>query len=160
MAYRSYYGGFHYGAPRRYGFAGRGFGGGFGRGRWGRPGGWGRRFGEGRRWSWMGGGGGGEGGSPLLPWAQACLAQLLGPQVVQDGVMGPNTRQAIQQFQTQGQLPVTGVLDATTVSALQAACSGQQAGAGQDAGPPPPPQAGEQGESERGHGRRWGRGRR
>jgi peptidoglycan hydrolase-like protein with peptidoglycan-binding domain len=96
----------------------------------------------------------------LLPWAQACLAQLLGPQVVQDGVMGPNTRQAIQQFQTQGQLPVTGVLDATTVSALQAACSGQQAGAGQDAGPPPPPQAGEQGESERGHGRRWGRGRR
>jgi Putative peptidoglycan binding domain len=77
--------------------------------------------------------------SPLISWAQGCLAQLLGTEVPQDGLMGPETRQAIQQFQTQQQSPPTGILDNDTVSALQAACSGQQAAQDTAAQPPPSP---------------------
>jgi peptidoglycan hydrolase-like protein with peptidoglycan-binding domain len=93
---------------------------------------WGRRSpyrGGGRRWGWLHRGAPGYAStpSPLVTWAQGCLAQLLGPWVPQDGIMGPGTRQAIQQFQMQQQLPSTGTLDDNTVSALQAACSGQQA---------------------------------
>jgi hypothetical protein len=74
--------------------------------------------------------------------ARDCLAQLLGPQALQD------IRQAIQQFQSQQQLPVTGFVDANTMSALQAACAQQQAG-GQDAGQGgQAPQTGEMGEEE------------
>jgi outer membrane protein OmpA-like peptidoglycan-associated protein len=101
-----------------------------------------RRGGRGRRWPWLhhGGSGGGAIPSPLVTWAQGCLAQLIGPQVPQDGLMGPGTQQAIQQFQMQQQLPPTGILDSNTISALQAACSGQQTDgqqAAQDVGPPP-----------------------
>jgi len=100
----------------------------------------------GRRWSWIGAD---TSASPIISWAQSCLAQVVGPWVQQDGRMGPSTRQAIQQFQTQQQLPASGVLDPNTVSALQAACSGQQPGGDQGGGPPPPPPAtGEIGESE------------
>jgi len=60
----------------------------------------------------------------MVAWAQACLAQLIGPWVPQDGIIGPGTRQAIAQFQGQQQLPPTGVLDDTTLEALQAACGG------------------------------------
>lgn len=99
---------------------------------------------RGRRWSWLhrgAFGGGPTPSSPLVTWAQGCLAQVVGSWVPQDGIMGPATQQAIQQFQTQQQLPPTGALDPTTISALQAACSGQQADDG--AFPPqvPPPQA-------------------
>ncbi len=48
--------------------------------------------------------------------------QVLGPWVVQDGVMGPNTGMAIRRFQEQRQLRVTSVLDEPTVNALHAAC--------------------------------------
>jgi hypothetical protein len=61
----------------------------------------------------------------MVAWAQACLAQLIGPWVPQDGIIGPGTRQAIAQFQGQQQLPPTGVLDDTTLEALQAACGGR-----------------------------------
>ncbi len=57
-----------------------------------------------------------------IGWAQSCLAQTLGPWVVQDGVMGPNTAGALRTFQERQQLPVTGVLDESTVDALHAAC--------------------------------------
>jgi peptidoglycan hydrolase-like protein with peptidoglycan-binding domain len=59
-----------------------------------------------------------------LLWAQSCLAQVLGPWVVQDGILGPNTQAAVQAFQDQRQLPQTGVLDGNTVNALRAACGG------------------------------------
>jgi hypothetical protein len=76
-------------------------------------------------------------------WAvgiQACLAQLVGSWVPQNGIIGPRTRRAIQMFQGQQQLPVTGLLDQTTANAIQAACSGPAAGPpGDGAGPPPPP---------------------
>ena len=71
---------------------------------------------------------------PQVQWAQGCLAQS-DPSVPQDGIMGPETRQALQTFQSQQQLPATGMLDAATVSALQATCSGAQ-GAGSGAAPP------------------------
>jgi peptidoglycan hydrolase-like protein with peptidoglycan-binding domain len=72
------------------------------------------------------------------PWAagiQACLAQLVGPWVPQNGIVGPLTRRAVQMFQGQQQLPVTGLLDNATVTALQSACSGEPAGP--PATPPP-----------------------
>jgi peptidoglycan hydrolase-like protein with peptidoglycan-binding domain len=37
--------------------------------------------------------------------------------------MGPNTQEALRKFQEQQQLPVSGVLDEATVSALHAACA-------------------------------------
>ena len=110
------------------------------RGRW-----W---YGHGRRWPWLHRGvwGGGDGliPSPMVTWAQGCLAQLLGPGVPQDGIMGPGTRQAIEQFQMQQQLQPTGMLDENTVSALQAVCRGQQSaqdGGGGFAPAPPAAQA-------------------
>jgi peptidoglycan hydrolase-like protein with peptidoglycan-binding domain len=57
--------------------------------------------------------------------------------VPQTGVLGTSTRNAIQTFQTQHQLPASGYLDPGTISALQAACSG----AAPVAGPPPAPAA-------------------
>jgi peptidoglycan hydrolase-like protein with peptidoglycan-binding domain len=64
------------------------------------------------------------GDRPQIVWAQSCLAQILGPWVLQDGVWGKNTADAIRMFQEQRQLPLTGVLDGDTVNALQAACGG------------------------------------
>src|SRR5450755_1731592 len=88
-----------------------------------------------RRWGWLGQAG--SNAPPLssdwVAWAQACLGRVVGPWVPQDGVMGPETVRAIQMFQTQQQLTVTGLLDGGTISALQAACSAPAAG------PPPPP---------------------
>jgi peptidoglycan hydrolase-like protein with peptidoglycan-binding domain len=72
---------------------------------------------EGRDWAY-----GVPGDRTQILWAQSCLAQILGPWVLQDGAMGKNTEGAIRAFQEQRQLPVTGVLDGNTVNALQAAC--------------------------------------
>jgi Putative peptidoglycan binding domain len=127
--YRPHYGGFR-GWGRGFGRGGHGFGQGFGRG-WGRGfrRGWGRGGVRawGRRWPWLHA----DAGQP--PEAQGCLAQLFGPEAVQDGA---SMQQAIQQFQAQQQLPPTGVLDDNTMNALQAACAAQQGGGGQDTGAP------------------------
>ncbi len=64
---------------------------------------------------------------PQVTWAQSCLAQSVDPSVPQDGLMGPQTQQAIRTFQMQQQLPPTGILDPNTMTALQAACRGQSA---------------------------------
>lgn len=102
-----------------------------------------RHFGFGRfRRYWPQYGGFGAPGFGLAPqadasqwirWAQACLAMAVGPWVLQDGVMGPNTRKAILIFQAKQGLPGTGFLDAATVNALQAACAGPQAAPDQGA---------------------------
>lgn len=80
-------------------------------------------------------------GDTSSQWAagiQACLAQLVGPWVPQNGIIGPRTRRAVQIFQGQQQMPVTGLLDSATVAALQSACSSQAAGPpGPSAAPPP-----------------------
>jgi peptidoglycan hydrolase-like protein with peptidoglycan-binding domain len=75
---------------------------------------------------------------PQVSWAQSCLAQSVDPSVPQDGSMGPQTRQAIRTFQTQQQMPPTGILDVNTVTALQTACNPPQAPQ-PPAGPPPAP---------------------
>jgi len=122
-----------------------------------------RSFGRRRRWGWLHRGRPGYAlrPSPTVTWAQGCLAQLIGQWVPQDGIMGPATRQAIVQFQMQQQLPSTGMLDDTTVSALQAACSGQQAAQdGSGVVPPPapasPPPAAQPPASQQPMGRRHG----
>ena len=109
--------------------------GGYFRGRGGRGGAWLRR---GRRWQFLHPGGVSM-PDPQVSWAQSCLAQSVDPSVPQDGVMGPQTRQAIRTFQMQQQLPPRGILDPDTVTALQAACSGASAGQQPPAPPPPPP---------------------
>lgn len=86
--------------------------------------------------------GGGWAPDPQVSWAQSCLAQIVGPWVPQNGVLGTSTRNAIQTFQTQHQLPPSGYLDPGTVSALQAACSGAApAGSPPPAGTAGPPEA-------------------
>jgi Putative peptidoglycan binding domain/Lysine-specific metallo-endopeptidase len=95
---------------------------------WGWGDGYRRDYGRRWRWPWLYRGISRYGliPSPMVTWAQACLAQLFGPWVPQDGVQGPGTRQAIEQFQMQQHLPATGMLDDDTAGALQAICSGQQ----------------------------------
>lgn len=88
------------------------------------------------RWHWLQPTGAGWAPDPQVSWAQSCLAQIVGPWVPQNGLLGPSTRNAIQTFQTQHQLPPSGYLDPGTISALQAACSG----AAPAAEPPPPPE--------------------
>jgi hypothetical protein len=92
--------------------------------------GWGRERwpAYGRRWPWLRRDGLAGDFVPdrTVSWAQGCLAQLLGPGVPQDGILGPATAQAIAQFQMQQQLPPTGQLDTTTSNALMAACGAQQ----------------------------------
>ena len=76
---------------------------------------------------------------PRILWAQSCLAKVVDPSVPQDGMLGPQTQQAISSFQSQQQLPPTGRLDNNTVTALQQACSAQaQSGPGATQGPPSP----------------------
>ena len=104
----------------------------------------GRHFGHyGRQWGrhrFFRGGQGSQFPDPQVQSAQACLAQVVDPSVPQDGIMGPQTRQAIRQFQMQQQMPPTGMLDPDTMSALQNACSPQQAAPPPPPPPPPPPQ--------------------
>jgi hypothetical protein len=90
----------------------------------------------GRRWGWLYRG---PWGVPAVSapdenvlQAQSCLARLIGPWIPQQGVMGPATRRGIRMFQQRQSLPVTGLLDAATTSALQNACAGPE-------GPPPSP---------------------
>ena len=102
----------------------------------------------GRRWAWLHRiGSVGPLSSDWVTWAQSCLGRVVGPWVPQDAIMGPQTVQAIQTFQTQQQLPVTGMLDSGTISAHQSACSSSSAGppppptGPPPLGPPPPPEA-------------------
>jgi hypothetical protein len=102
-----------------------------------------------RRWPWLSHGWEGAGGTSgdssedpqIVSWVQACLGQIVGSWVPQDGNLGAATRRAIQMFQTQAQLPSTGNLDDTTLQSLNQAC---QSAASTDAsaatpGAPAPP---------------------
>jgi hypothetical protein len=104
---------------------------------------WRFRTGFRRRWPWLSQGGFGFDPAPQDPqtvaWAQACLAHIVGAPMRQDGLLGPDTRRAIQTFQTQMQLPPSGALDNDTLVALQQVC--QADAGGDDAGAPSSPQA-------------------
>jgi hypothetical protein len=131
-------------SPRRFTFGAYPFarspilaGGSPGSGAWG-----GHPYGRWRRWPWLHSWDQASGmfpqagqSSDAVMTAQACLAQL-GGNVPQDGFMGPATRQAIQAFQAQAQLPPTGMLDDATMAALGAACSAP-AGPPSGGGAPP-----------------------
>jgi outer membrane protein OmpA-like peptidoglycan-associated protein len=89
-----------------------------------------------RRWPWLqtGFGFGGLAQDPQsVAWAQGCLSQITGNMIPQTGHLDMATRSAIRMFQTQQQLPATGVPDDATMAALQAAC-GAQGGQDQDTG--------------------------
>lgn len=58
----------------------------------------------------------------IVGWAQSCLGKIIGGWVPQDGVLGPATRRAIAMFQKGAQVPPSGTLDDSTLSALQQAC--------------------------------------
>jgi hypothetical protein len=117
------------------------------RGSWGRayrPGyygrGWGWR-GYRRRWPWMYG----PSAAPIGPvpsagvaWAQQALAQIFGPVVPQDGILGPETRGFVARFQGQQGLPPTGDLDDATMAALQAVTAGPAVPSPLAEAPPPP----------------------
>ncbi len=70
-------------------------------------------------------------GSEYVRWAQSCLNQILGLQLPVSGVMDPETRSAVRSFQREQQLRTTGVLGPETEDALKAACG--------DPGERPPP---------------------
>jgi outer membrane protein OmpA-like peptidoglycan-associated protein len=82
-----------------------------------------------RRWPWLQSGSGVtdlQQDEQSIAWAQGCLSQITGSSIPQSGRLDGATRSAISTFQAQQRLPATGVLDDTTISALQATC--QQAG--------------------------------
>ena len=106
-----------------WGHGGRGHGG-WGRGGWGHGG---RRWwGQHRRWPWLQTGFGFGDSSPdaqSIAWAQGCLSQVTGNMIPQSGRLDAATRNAIGMFQSEQQLPATGMLDDATMSALHGACS-------------------------------------
>ncbi|HEX6289290.1 MAG TPA: peptidoglycan-binding protein [Herpetosiphonaceae bacterium] len=83
------------------------------------------------------------GGSEQVRWAQNRLNQVLGMRLPVNGVLGPETREAIRTFQQQKGLPVDGILGPPTERALTEATSGQggQASPAADAQASPPPDA-------------------
>src|SRR5262249_45850814 len=64
----------------------------------------------------------GPGGGPLSPtsvqWAQSCLNRLLGTRIAARGVMGPDTRRALQLFQQRHRIPGQGLLNLPTMARL------------------------------------------
>lgn len=58
-------------------------------------------------------------GDPVLQQAQQRLVKLGYELGLPDGIYGPMTRQALTAFQRAQQLPVTGILDAATIQALE-----------------------------------------
>ncbi|MEX5216341.1 MAG: peptidoglycan-binding protein [Nitrospira sp.] len=65
-------------------------------------------------------------GSEYVRWAQSCLNQILGLQLPVSGVMDPETRSAVRSFQREQQLRTTGVLGPETEDALRRACGAQR----------------------------------
>jgi peptidoglycan hydrolase-like protein with peptidoglycan-binding domain len=89
-------------------------------------------------WPWRTGWGSFYGAEPVDPqlvlWAQSCLTQSIGSWVPQTGTLGPATRRALRLFQSQQQLPPTGLPDSDTIVALKKSCV-RQLGSGGNADP-------------------------
>ena len=65
-----------------------------------------------------------------IRWMQFSLNSVLGTTLPTDGIPSPELRAALQTFQTQQGLPVSGFAGPDTVAALQAAAAGQGAAGG------------------------------
>lgn len=78
-------------------------------------------------------------------WVQRSLNQILGLRLVEDGIIGPQTRSAVRTFQTQRGLTVDGIVGPRTEAALIAAGASSPPGGGatppgsQPPAPIPPP---------------------
>ena len=90
--------------------------------------------------------GGGGGPEEQIRWIQSVLNTVLGTSLPTDGVPSADLRNALQTFQSQHGLPVSGFAGPDTIAALQSASAGQTApgaaGAPQPDAPPAPPAAG------------------
>ncbi len=89
--------------------------------------------------------GGGSGPEEQIRWIQSVLNTALGTSLPTDGVPSADLRNALQTFQSQHGLPVSGFAGPDTIAALQSASAGQApgaAGAAQPDAPPAPPAAG------------------
>jgi peptidoglycan hydrolase-like protein with peptidoglycan-binding domain len=56
---------------------------------------------------------------PAVSWAQRMLSFVLGREVVNDAVLGPDSQAAVREFQASVKLPQTGKLDQRTLQALE-----------------------------------------
>lgn len=59
---------------------------------------------------------------PLVRWVQRCINRRVQPPLPVRGIMGASTRSALQAFQRQRALPVTGTISPPTVTTLGALC--------------------------------------
>ena len=78
-------------------------------------------------------------GTEYMRWVQNALNQILGRQLPENGIAGPETRDAVREFQSSRGLPVTGLVGPKTEEALTAALAEKQpAAAGNGNGEPEP----------------------
>jgi peptidoglycan hydrolase-like protein with peptidoglycan-binding domain len=75
-----------------------------------------------------------EQGTEYLRWVQSALNKILGRQLLVNGIAGPETRDAIREFQNRHGLPVSGFVGPKTEQALSANLADQTAPAGVDDG--------------------------
>jgi peptidoglycan hydrolase-like protein with peptidoglycan-binding domain len=80
---------------------------------------------------------GGASSEEQIRWIQFVLNAVLGTSLPTDGVPSADLRSALQTFQGQHGLPVSGFAGPDTIAALQAAAAGQGTSAGQAAAPGP-----------------------
>jgi peptidoglycan hydrolase-like protein with peptidoglycan-binding domain len=66
-----------------------------------------------------------EQGTEYIRWVQTALNQILGRQLLVNGIAGPETRAAVREFQGRHSLPVNGIVGPRTEQALVEALSGQ-----------------------------------
>lgn len=60
-----------------------------------------------------------HGSDPRLQWLQKLLIQLNYSIGMADGIMGPSTQAGVMKFQADNKLPISGMLDTTTVAVLK-----------------------------------------
>jgi peptidoglycan hydrolase-like protein with peptidoglycan-binding domain len=77
----------------------------------------------------------GPGSEEQIRWIQSVLNTVQGANLPTDGIPSPDLRAALQTFQSQHGLPVSGFAGPDTIAALQAAAAGGAAG-GSGAAPP------------------------
>lgn len=65
-------------------------------------------------------------GTEYMRWVQNALNQILGRQLPENGIAGPETRDAVREFQGSRGLPVTGLVGPKTEEALTAALAEKQ----------------------------------
>jgi hypothetical protein len=65
-----------------------------------------------------------------VAWAQSALSELLGSRIIPDGIFGPMTQHAVEQYQRGSGLATTGLLDAATRRHLRSGLAERRGRAG------------------------------